>query len=631
MKKKLIAWLILVLVVLQAFFVPVFADGYDEEEPEDLLHSSVSHDLDIVTSADLLQIVGGTLGADNIRGFQIVSAAYERAGNSYRFYLYLLERRVVVGDPSCFKIGLKNQSNNSTFYVDATLISHFGQNLYKVTFDLPMTSPCITRTTDSFSIELRSIQKCGRDWSDYVFEAYREKSGDSVVVSNLGLTFSYNDIMVVSMRTVPMLDLPVTLMSYRAPSDTLGVYNQLNTAAFIVPDYFTDHYGTLKSVSFKYDIYHDVPMFVVETDFSGGLYNFLRTSAFNSSDYDLDFSPTPTFRSGAVFPAEYVYNFKWWIFNIHSLNYSDYGVFNVSPYFVFAVDEINHSEDGKYDFTPEEGLERFQYIKDHSAPPYTSNVRARELKHIEASLSKTDLYNTASAAESLSWYVEFASRLAGYGSFLDGNDIQDVQAIEHVQSDPGLLSNDQFEAGLYVDYYFKDTLSDLYEESEDSGGLLTLLRYNITPYSAGLVNSVKNKNTNTSYNCDGYLLSQDIIDNFEIISLEFEPVTVGYDGPRLLTTTVLVNSDPQSYVGGGQSPDSTDPGWTMRFLSAPNSGLDWLKRIALIILGVFVVIVLFKAITLIVSIASLFKRRKDPSSDEPPKKKRRRLFGRRWE
>ena len=613
MKKKLIAWLILVLVVLQAFFVPVFADEYDEVEPEDLLHSSVAHDLDIISSDDLLDIVGGTLGADNIRGFQIVSAAYERAGNSYRFYLYLLERKVVVGDPTCFKIGLKNQSNNSTFYVDAAWISHFGQNVYKVTFDLPMTSPCINRTTDSFSIELRSIQKCGRGWSDYVFEAYREQSGDSVVVSNLGLTFSYNDIMVVSMRTVPMLDLPVTLMSYRAPSDTLGVYNQLNT-----------------SVSFKYDIYHDVPMFVVEKELSGGLYNFLRTSAFNSSDYDLDFSPTPTFQSGAVFPAEYVYNFKWWIFNIHTLNYSDYGTFSVSPYFVFAVDEINHSEDGKYDFTPEQGLERFLYIKDHSAPPYTSNVRARELKHIEATLLKSDLYNTASAAESLSWYVEFASRLAGYGSFLDGNDIQDVQAIEHVQSDPGLLSNDQFEAGLYVDYYFKDTLSDLYEESEDSGGLLTLLRYNITPYSAGLVNSVKNKNTNTSYSCDGYLLSQDIIDNFEIISLEFEPVTVGYSGPRLLTTTVLVNSTPQSYVGGGQSPDSTDPAWTLRILSAPKSGLDWLKRIVLIILAVFFVIVLFKAITLIVSIVSLFKHRKDPSSDKPPKK-RGRLFGRRRE
>lgn len=629
--KKVFALLIAFLVVLQVFFIPVLADENHEEEPEDLLHSSVSHDLDIHTGADLLDLVGGTLGAGNIRGFELVSAAYERAGNSYRFYLYLLERKYVVGDPTCFKIGLKNQSNNSTFYVDAALISSFGSNVYKVTFDLPMTSPCITRTTDSFSIELRSIQKVGRDWSDYVFEAYREQSGDSVVVSNLGLTFSYNDIMVVSMVTVPMLDLPVTLMSYRAPSDTLGVYNQLNTAAFIVPDYFTDHYGTLKKVSFQYDIYHDVPMFVVEKELSGSFYNFLRTSAFNSSDYDLDFNPAPAFKTNAVFPAEFVYNFKWWLWNYYTLNYADYGYISVSPYFVFAVDEINHSEDGKYDFTPEQGLQRFQFIKDHSAPPYTSNVRARELKHIEATLSKSDLYNTASAAENLSWYVEFAARLAGYGSFLDGNDIQEVQAIEHVESDPGLLSDDQFESGLYVDYYFKDTLSDLYGDAEDSGGLLTLLRYNITPYSAGLVNSVKNKNTNTSYSCDGYLLSQDIIDNFEIISLEFEPVTVGYDGPRLLTTTVLVHSDPQSYVGGGQSPDSMDSPWTLHFLSAPKSAFDWLKRIGLILVAVILVIVFFKVVSFFVAFVSLFRRRRSQEPDQKPKKKRFRLFGRRKE
>ena len=634
--KRFFTLLIALLVVLQVFFIPAAASEWDqEEEPEDLLHSSVVHDLDVHTSTDLLALVGGSFGGDNIRGFEVFTAAYERVGNYYRFYIYLLERVRIRADydsPRLVKVGLKNFSSNSTVYVDAPIISTGLAYMTTIYFDLPMTSPCFSRESDAFSIEIVSLQKCGIGWSDPVYEGYREKAGDSIVVSNLGLTFSYNDIMLVSKKSVPMLDVEVTLMCDRVSSDHVGIYNQLNTAAFILPDYFTDHYGTLVGCTFKYDLYHDVPMFVVEAPQYGALYSFLKGNVFNSSDFDLNFTPEPVFRNQARFPGDLHYNVNWWIFHITDVSYTKWGLNWFSPYFTFAVDEISHDADGGFDFTPEEALARWEYIKNHSAPPYALNSGGTYY-HFEKTLHKTDLYNTVSAAEGLNWATQFSMYVLGFGRFVDDS-IVDLPAIEHVESDPADMTDSTFEGGLYIDPYFKDTLADMYDDAEASNGLLTLLRYCLTPYAAAPVNSITAASTGTSYSCDGYIAVQDIIDDFVIISFEFEQVVTTYDGPELITTTTLVHSDPVSFVGGGESPESmldqvTTDGFHLHFLSAPKSVWDWIKRIGLIVLAVVVLIVIYKVVTLIVSIASLFKHRRNDDPDPKPKKKRFRFFRRR--
>lgn len=627
MKKKLIAWLILVLVVLQAFFVPVFAEGEEENVQyveKSFSETSILQDFGVSSAAELKTLVGGSFGAGNSTKWEVLNAAYERVGNNYRFFLFLMRRASSYGISGVNKFDLVLTGSNSNgtgfLYVSSTVVSRADDYFIKLQFDLPGSSQYIQRSGSTFRIELYSLKPQNVNALQRGFITQYESG---IAESSVGLIFNPDQRPVQSLDRAEELKLNVTMMSERYSCDEgLSEWKQLNTCAFIIPNSYFQRFGDLAVIRYVYDLYEDVPMLVLK-----------KSSTVNAA-YSHAVQTQRHYNSMPFTVQE-----RYWhpVVGANAFREVDF-----CRYFIFPVDEIHNQEGDPYDFSSSEALSRFASAKSiflsSNAGVFQSFLKASSSQYVNGSMTPDDTWSTLSFADYLdsqNWLVRLYYKLSVWGDFEDDS-LDEVPAIQFVDSSLSGVSDDVIASTYLVDPVYSASLRSLSESAVSSDGTLVLFRFCLTDYKVTPISRLIYDGVTSDVS--GYVCENAIIDNFEIINFDFKRVVMTPDGPEVIVTTVPVEMDPVTFIEGGQSGPSLVDGvvdsWETPFgflKKSSGNAWDWIKRVVLIILAVVLVIVLYKAITLIVSIASIFKRRKDLSSDEPPKKKRRRLFGRRRE
>ena len=629
MKKKFIAWLILVLVVLQAFFVPVFADGEEENVQyveQSFSETSILQDFGVSSAAELKTLVGGSFGAGNSTKWEVLNAASERVGNNYRFFLFLMRRASSYGLSGVNKFDLvltvSNENGSGFLNVDSSVVSRADDYFIKVQFDLPGSSEYIQREGSSFRIELYSLKPHNVNALQRGFVTQYESG---VAESSVGLIFDANERPAQNIDRAEELKLNVTMMSERfSTSEGLDQWKQLNTCAFIIPNSYFQRFGDLAVIRYVYDLYEDVPMLVLEksTAVNAAYSHAVQTQRhYNSTPFTVQKRVAHT----GNHPGSHYYTYT----NV------DY-----SRYFIFPVDEIHLQDGDPYDFTSSQAIDRYLGAKNiflsSVLSDFPSFLKASNSEHVNGSMTPDDTWSTISFADYLeeqNWLVHLIYRISLWGDIEDDS-LDEVSAIKIVDSSLSDLTDDVIAETYFIDPVYADTLRSLSEFAVSSDGKLVLFRYCMTDYSVSSVHRMSYDGS--SYDVTGYVCKNAIIDNFEIINFDFKRVVMTPDGPEVIVTTVPVEMDPVTFIEGGQSGQAlvdgvVDPwGTPFGFLKmSTGNAWDWIKRIVLIILAVVVLIVFYKVVTLIVSIASLFKHRRNDDPDQKPKKKRFRFFRRR--
>ena len=348
MKKKFIAWLILVLVVLQAFFVPVFADGEEENVQyveQSFSETSILQDFGVSSAAELKTLVGGSFGAGNSTKWEVLNAAFERVGNNYRFFIFLMRRASSYGLSGVKKFDLvltgSNQNGSGFLNVESSVVSHADDYFIKVQFDLPGSSQYIQRSGSSFRIELYSLKPHNVNALQRGFVTQYESG---VAESSVGLIFNINERPVQNIDRAEELKLNVTMMSERySTSEGLDQWKQLNTCAFIIPNSYFQRFGDLAVIRYVYDLYEDVPMLVLEksTAVNAAYSHAVQTQRHYNS---MPFTVEKRILHSGGHPGSH---------------YTTYSSVDFCRYFIFPVDEIHLQDGNPYDFTSNEAFSHY--------------------------------------------------------------------------------------------------------------------------------------------------------------------------------------------------------------------------------------------------------------------------------
>ncbi|MBP5428959.1 MAG: hypothetical protein J6Z04_06720 [Clostridia bacterium] len=631
MRSKLFACLLLVMVVLQAIFVPVYASGIESGGVSSYRETTIYEDFGMdpgSSSSDFeSEVIGGSFSSSEPYVWEILTSCYERSFSKTSFFLYVFNRGYSSLTDS-FSVTLTDD-DGSLYSVSADLID-WTDHCAKICIDLVPSSSYIKTSSSEISIEVYSITCNGRSSRPYVEELDVGESNASV-----GLVYNVSTGKLSKRSIRESLDLNVTLMAERFSSGpTFFDYAQLNTAAFIIPDSYFERFGDLALVRYIYDLYSNVPMSVLK---DSAVVEQAVGSFFDPSDSDFDFSPRPVYRpySGYYLPFELRYTQKFLWFDVAHEDFSDFCSFN--RYFTFVVDDVIETGNGGYDFTPSEVLARYQFIKDNINPPYKNVLGAETFQSFSEELSVDDSWSTESYSDyldSLSFWNQLAFKTASslvlHGNVIDDS-INDVPAIQIVSQDLSGMTDSQISETFYVDPFYSSDLRSLSVLADSSDGQLVLLRFCLTPYIAIPCNRLKLDDEWETV--EGYVCFNSIIDNFKIISFDFKKTVASDQGPVVITTTVPVNMDPVTFIDGGQSPGQLQdefvdkwPNVLPGIFSKASSAFDWLKRVLAIVGVVLIVILLVKILTFIVSAVKFFRIRKNGSdnSDSMKRKNRRR-------
>ena len=651
MKKKLVAWLILVLVVLQAFFVPVFAEGEETQFiQKSLSETNLGEDLlgdADATGADLEDLIGGSfssgaLYSEELDSFEVISAAYENDLFTYSFYLYVMNRGAVnflypqfyiqhgracsvtlkapdmpgpynpISGPSYHpdipdKIKYKTQSFNAQV-VDVK--GHF----LKLRVDLRSTSDYLLKT---------SSQIIGIDIAEIGYSVFRsapviDKFEGGYVDSSLRIKFSsftapfpvrsevtgrmLSHFATDFVASEPVLHLDVSLMSERYSSSSLESWYQLNSAAFLIPNKYVEKYGDYLYVHYKFGVYNDVPMIVYET--SSDLSGF-----FSAPDATLI----------------HIFETSGWL-QLKELDYC--------PYFVYGVNSINHLSDGGEDVSSSVLLSSWADLKQNESPSdYQTVTRCSSYDFYDVWKGPNDSFSTVSFADAYGWWAWLFAGVMPWDNVVD--DSIDVSATEVIDDPDDLgslaLSTDSSISTLYcVDECYSGDLRSLAQSALVNDCSVAILRYSMTDYHI-YKDEIPNGYLDSSIHyCgdDAYLARNAIISDFQIIEigLSQEPYDSSDVQSLILSGDIQVidvQTDPQDYIGGLENNDHLKEGIIDRF-----DLYSWLKRLFAIFTVILVVVVIYFVLKFIGVFRFTFHRRR---GDPPPKKKRRRLFGRRRE
>ncbi|MBO4284060.1 MAG: hypothetical protein J5958_05500 [Clostridia bacterium] len=633
MKKKLFACVLLVLVVLQAVFVPVSADGVESGGVSSYRETTIFEDLGMdpgSTSSDFeSEVIGGSFSSSEPYVWEILTSCFERSYSKTSFFLYVFNRGYSSMTDS-FSVTLADEAGY-LFTVSADVID-WTEHCAKICIDLAPSSSWIHTTFTEISIEVYAITCNGRSSRPYV-EEYEE----GVSTSNLGLIYNISTGKLVKRSLSETLDLNVLMMFDRFSSSDLYVWNQLNSCAFLIPNIYFERFGDLALVRFIYDLYRDVPMLVIER--SNKVDSFV-SSLFNMVDSDFSFSPRPFFVSQAHYlstPFEacdtdsglgttlLIRNDAWY----------DY-----SRYFVFPVDSVNHSSDGDFDFTPGQALRRLDYVKDMReylgySVSLQSLLKASSYEHFSCALSNDDLWTTTSFSDSLNWFEHLVFSVLPWTNLVDDS-LDNLSAIEIVEDDPSDLSSSEISSLYKIDPYYADSFKSLWDKSVSSDSSLCILRYCMTDYTVYPADTWLEHGKNVPFAMtDGYVCKNAVIDNFQIISFDFNKTIMTDDGPTIVTTTVPVNMSPVSFIGGGESGDSLQDGIGISngpspmnpfkgLFKAKDKALNWFKMIFAILGIVVIAIILIKLISFVVAAVRFFQIRKRGSDDPDSPKRRKR-------
>lgn len=563
--KKFFAWLILSVVILQAFFIPVLAD---EEEPQyeavSLWETDIYQDFGVSSLSELKTLVGGSFGAGNPSFFEILNVAVEEFGTYYNVFLYFINRACDV-DIQYFGWDLSGSGVPSSYArYGWTVPDH---SFYKLVFRISkLDTDLYQLENDQLSFTIHSIGPCPDQdtylgqparYEEYVggsCSSYLTVSFDMASVSR-GATDSVHFAQTFSSENKLKLD--VTMMSERFTSPVAYSFYQLNTAAFIVPNSYFEDFGYLRSVQYNYDLYADVPMLVIKKNVA----SYFLGSSFNSSDSDYDFDPLPyKHQHHSQKPVTVARSIP--LTHPGLDDFHDYGperstFYDYARYFVFPVDSIENY--GGYDFSSVEALKRYDFYKDINC---TGLMGYSSKDHFEVDLTPDHVWSTLSFQDVSNWF----ERLISYGVWpwesLEDDSLDEVSAFDIVDSDPSSLTDSEFRTSLYLDPKYKETLHDLYEQAVSSDGTLVLMRFSLTDYSIESINSLF---LNGDFQCwtSGYICKNAIISDFDIIRIWFRPIADSPDGPSLYRTYKLISANPgggtPSNPGGGPDmPD--DPG-----------------------------------------------------------------------
>ena len=93
--RKLFAWLIVVVVIFQAFFIPVSADSASDPEPEtrvkSLSETTMVEDFGLSRKSQIeTDLIGGSfITSQNPYYWETLTAACENTSSAFAFYLYV--------------------------------------------------------------------------------------------------------------------------------------------------------------------------------------------------------------------------------------------------------------------------------------------------------------------------------------------------------------------------------------------------------------------------------------------------------------------------------------------------------------------------------------------------------------
>lgn len=577
--KKLFACLILVVLIFQAVFISVAAEGEDvvmQDVP--FSETSILQDFGVSDEAELKALFGGSYGPDESWYWEVVNASYEGSGAGIRFYLWLMRRCttgfVYIGNSFSLNLVSADPNSNATSDVSARVISTAGQYFCKVVFELPPSSSLITHFDGGFNVTLRTIRQPGATVS---FRAYSKVVPGGVSESDLGLNFSVgrrglNDPFVQTFTVEESLELDVTMMSERySTSEGLDQWKQLNTCAFIIPNSYFERFGDLAVIHYVYERFEDVPMLVIE-----------KNSAVNAA------------YSHAVQTQQH-YNLMPFTVELYAPQFILLNV-DFCRYFIFPVDEIHLQDGDPYDFTSSQAFAAYLDAKriflSSQAGVFHSFLKSSGSYYVNDYLTPDDTWSTLSFADYLdtqNWLTKLLFRISHWGDFEDDS-LDNVSAIELIDSSLSDLSDAVIADNYYVDPLYASDLRALSESAVSSDGTLVLFRFCMTDYSVTNVNRMSYDGS--YYDISGYVCENTIIDNFEIIEIDFKKTEMTPDGPVVVITQVPVEMDPETFIEGGQSEDSLVEGivdhWPMPFSNS--NGSSWWKRLIAIACAVVTII-----------------------------------------
>lgn len=654
--KKFCALLITVLVVLQAFFVSVFADGEDQNTV--FVQKSLS---ETTLQEDLLGDASGTdddvedfvsVGESGYDRFEVLSAAYECDYFTYSFYLYVKNDDIdnigsagsILYPLQDFDIMLKrpdlpswnpfnppyqdpslqfphdldptqlpkyNFANFSATVVDNT------KHVAKIRLDLPSTSPYILHLpSGGVGIDISRISY--RSWhSSPVWESFEGGYIDSslrIEFSQYTATAPVRGSSSSQMRShfatnyvssEPVLHLDVCMMSDRFSSSRTDTWSQLNTAAFLIPNKYVDKYGDYLYVHYTYGVYNDVPMIVYPSS-----YNY--TSLFSTPGFNLI----------------HLYNTSGWL----QLDYLDF-----CPYFAFEVDSVNHSSDGEFDVSTPDLLFAWNTLKGNESPSnYQSVLKCSSYESHDVWKGPKDSFETESLVDAYGWWSWLFAGAFPWDTVVD--DSINVSATELVTSNFDLLtlraaSDENVSSNFYVCEQDASQLRSLANAALLSDSSVAIVRYCMTDYHI-YENEIPNGYINDADGIefvgnDAYIARNAIISGFQIlqIGLSAEPYDTSDIQSLILSGDIHVidvDMDPVDYIGPVQPDQSLIDGIVVRY-----DPWKWLKRIIAILVVFAILVAIYYVLKFIGAFRSAFSRRR---GDPPPEKKqRKRLFRRRKE
>ena len=599
MKKRYRAAAALALIVLQLFCFLVPASAADETAgtegewvAESFSNTKITADFQ-KTEAELNALYPKT--AEDKASVELISAVtqLDTSGNIY-LYFYFYSSGGLSGLSSGCNVTIRDASGGNTQVLTLTTRDKT-ETILKMKAQISSANYAKYKSGDGYEFFVSSFAlswRSGRTTEKITYDAITRQLDGGSLSSEILLTVD-PDGSLTSWVIKEEFELDVHLSASRySKANTTTIYNQLNTAMFLLPKQFFNDWKNIVEIVYQYRLFERVPMLVTECE---------RDDLIAEGEFFNFYEPEDLFKFQV---AEGAYTFGRW-------SKQD----AMKDVFMFFVDEIKNGDLGVPELTNDECIARYQralslydtYCETVNGPPISLGSFLAAENEVPLSVYKRgpdDFVTSDSYADSLTGFEKFLSNLFGI-KYED--DSVNVPAIQTADQSHLKMTDEEIKKTYAIGDNGLAQFKELLSGTNAADYTLVIFHFKETEYFVSAASAWHEHDQFLIFEDweifpeETYYCENAIIDDFKIIEINM--------GDKENIHMIPIAMETMTFIEAPQSPDLLNPivlpnfgNWWKKIKSGMGNLLTVLRVIVFVVIVVAVVWLVLKLVGVVKSI-----------------------------